>query len=217
MCTNYELPEVLYHGTWYKPNSLTNVPSGTKFHFDDQTQIVVPPEEMDARTRYEKVENKLDINETTKTTTRTRIPRTLTNVRIPGDITNNMSNNKSSFQHQKQPGKRAALRVKMLILDNNNFQTKNKILVPVSVNGALTLPPESNVKKIKITPSTKAKSIPLPRDYYDAVTGYYREYWIDAIKTELNNLLCLNTWREEIKPPSKKIIPGRYVCRGCWR
>ena len=83
--------------------------------------------------------------------------------------------------------------------------------MPVDVNGAITLPPESNSAKIQITPATKAKSIPLPHNYQDAVTGHYRDYWIQAISTELNNLISRDTWREEVKPPGKKVIPGRYV------
>ena len=67
------------------------------------------------------------------------------------------------------------------------------------------------VKAIKIPPETFVDRLPLPRNYDDAVTGPYREYWIPAIATEMRNLQHYKVWRKQRLP--KGIIPvrGRFV------
>ena len=42
--------------------------------------------------------------------------------------------------------------------------------------GAIVEPPASNVPEIIVSPDTKASSIPMPKSYYDAITGPYRRY-----------------------------------------
>ena len=54
-------------------------------------------------------------------------------------------------------------------------------------------------------------TLPLPKDYEDAVTGPYRDYWIKAIAEEIQNLLNYKVWREELMPPGTVPIRGRFV------
>ena len=77
--------------------------------------------------------------------------------------------------------------------------------------GAMVEPAPSNIPEIIMPPDTKASSIPLPKSYKDAVTGPYRRYWLEAIRTELENLLSRKVWREEKLPQGSKSVPGRYV------
>lgn len=77
--------------------------------------------------------------------------------------------------------------------------------------GAMVEPPPSNIPTIEVTPETLASSIPLPKSYWEAVTGPYRKYWIEGIRQELENLLSRKVWREEPLPNGSKPVPGKYV------
>ena len=77
--------------------------------------------------------------------------------------------------------------------------------------GAMVEPMPSDVPEIIVTPDTLASSIPVPKSYQEAVTGPYRRYWIEAIRTELENLLERKVWREEPLPAGSKPVPGKYV------
>ena len=216
---NNQQTEVLWNGKWYVSNGHTNVPAGTKFYFNDNTQIVVPTAEITTRTRIQHngITTTIPTTETPSNTKRKRTPRRMTNIRISGDITNNKHNDKASYTHQKTPGKRAALHstltIAMAIIDTCSNETVDILQVPINAYGSFVDFPESHLSKIKITPDTKARDIPIPKNYHDAVTGHYREYWREAIRTELNNLLTRETWREEINENNKREIPGKYVLK----
>ena len=72
-------------------------------------------------------------------------------------------------------------------------------------------PPPSSIPEIIVATDTLASSIPIPKSYQEAVTGPYRRYWIEAVFTELENLLSRRVWREEPLPAGSKPVPGRYV------
>ena len=124
-------------------------------------------------------------------------PRTLTNVSVTGDITNNL--------HSSQP-----------MFDVRDTHTRRKLLVAlieheVSAYGFLVEPPASDVPEIVIPPNTKARLIPIPKNYREAVTGPYRKYWQKTIETEIGNLIRRGVWAEVDMPPHAKVIKGRYV------
>ena len=81
----------------------------------------------------------------------------------------------------------------------------------VNAFGFIVDPPPSSVPKVNINSDTKAMTIPVPRNYHDAVTGPYRDYWIAAIRTEIGNLIDRGTWDEVKIPEHAKVIKGRYV------
>ena len=56
------------------------------------------------------------------------------------------------------------------------------------------------VPAITIPPGTFVDKLPIPKDYDDAVTGPYRNYWIPAIANELRNLRKYNVWAKRSYP-----------------
>ena len=81
----------------------------------------------------------------------------------------------------------------------------------IIAKGAMVEPPPSDIPEIIVPPDAKTSSIPLPKSYKEAVTGPYRRYWIEAVKSELENLRSREVWREEPLPKGSKPVPGRYV------
>ena len=77
--------------------------------------------------------------------------------------------------------------------------------------GAIVELPASNVPEIIVSPDTKASSIPMSKSYYEAITGPYRRYWIEAIRVELENLLGKKVCREERMPHGFTPVCGKYV------
>ena len=70
------------------------------------------------------------------------------------------------------------------------------------------LPPAVTIK-----PGTFVDTLPLPKDYEDAVTGPYRKYWIPAIAAELENLINYRVWKVEQMPNGAHPVKGKFVFR----
>ena len=70
---------------------------------------------------------------------------------------------------------------------------------------------KKSVEAIKISSDTFVDSLPLPKNYDDAVLGPYRDYWIPAIAEELENLRNYKVWRQEIMPKNAIPIRGKFV------
>ena len=102
------------------------------------------------------------------------------------------------------------------MFDVNDRHGRRKMLLAlieqeVDVFGFIVDPPQSDVPKATISPNTKYHLIPIPKNYKDAVTGPYRDFWIKAIKTEIDNLVSRGTWQEVQMPPHARVLKGRYV------
>lgn len=98
-------------------------------------------------------------------------PRHLSNISVLGDIDNNL--------HSKTP-----------MFNIRDTRTRRKLLVAmiekeINAFGFLVEPPPSEIPEIVIKPNTKARNIPVPKNYKEAVTGPYRKYWQKAIATEI--------------------------------
>ena len=138
-----------------------------------------------------------DVKVTTRRSSRVRKPTDFTNVSVSGDITNNLHTSQPMFDVNDRHGRR-----KMLLA---------LIEQEVDVFGFIVDPPQSDVPKATISPNTKYHLIPIPKNYKDAVTGPYRDFWIKAIKTEIDNLVSRGTWQEVQMPPHARVLKGRYV------
>ena len=62
-----------------------------------------------------------------------------------------------------------------------------------------------------IPKDTFVDTLPLPKDYDDAITGPYRNYWIPAIAEEMQNLRNYKVWK--VQKMSHGVIPikGKLV------
>ena len=138
-----------------------------------------------------------DVSPHVRRSSRTRKPTDFTNVSVSGDITNNLHNNRPMFDVNDHHGRR-----KMLLA---------WIEHEVDAFGFIVDPPHSNVPKATIAPNTKYHNIPIPKSYIDAVTGPYRDFWIKAIQTEIDNLISRGTWIEVKMPSHARVLKGRYV------
>ena len=67
------------------------------------------------------------------------------------------------------------------------------------------------VDPIVVAPDTFVDQLPLPKNYDDAVTGPYRNYWIPAIANELQNLRNYKVWKEQKLPKGTIPVRGRFV------
>ena len=67
------------------------------------------------------------------------------------------------------------------------------------------------VPAITIPPDAFVDQLPLPKNYDDAVTGPYRNYWIPAIANELKNLRQYKVWQKQKVPEGIIPVRGRFV------
>ena len=56
-----------------------------------------------------------------------------------------------------------------------------------------------------------ADQLPLPKNYHDAITGPYREYWIKAIAEEMENLRHFKVWKIQKLPHDAIPVKGKLV------
>ena len=102
------------------------------------------------------------------------------------------------------------------MFDVNDHHGRRKMLLSliereVDTFGFIVEPPHSDVPKTTIAPDTKYHLIPIPKNYKDTVTGPYRDFWIKAIQTEINNLVSRGTWKEVEMPPHVRVLKGRKI------
>ena len=63
------------------------------------------------------------------------------------------------------------------------------------------------VRAAKIVP----KRPPVPRNFYEALTGPDKDNWMGALENELNSLETQCVWDLVPVPSGQKILPGRWV------
>lgn len=64
---------------------------------------------------------------------------------------------------------------------------------------------------IMIPPDSFVDQLPLPKNYHEAVTGPYRNYWIPAIAEEMQNLCNYKVWQVQKMPHGVIPIKGKLV------